>query len=62
MKKKVVKGIRKKLIASVKETLKANNKGLICTIENDLKKATRLLFVTDTKNSAVSKKPVASEA
>jgi len=58
MKKKEIKGLRKKLIVSVKKALNANNKSLIDILEKDLKKSIKVVSVKHTKKNVTKKKPV----
>ena len=62
MKKKEIKGLRKKLIVSVKKALNANNKSLINILEKDLKKSIKVVSLKHTKKNITKKKPVAAEA
>ena len=62
MKKKAIKGIRKKLIVSLKKDLKASNKSLVSTLDKDLKKAIKVLSAKKTAKGLTKKKASALDA
>jgi hypothetical protein len=62
MKKKEIKGIKKKLIVSVKKALNANNKSLIATLEKDLKNAVKVVETKKAKKRVTMKQPATVEA
>jgi len=56
--KKEIKGIKNRLIVSVKKVLSANDKSLVKTLEKDLKRSLKIISVKKTKKGATRKKPV----
>ena len=62
MKKKEIKGIKKKLIDSVKKALNANNKSLISTLEKDLKQSIKTVSVKKVKKRRTNVNPEAVKA
>ena len=62
MKKKEIKGLRKKLIVSVKKALTDNNKSLINALEKDLKRSLKVVSVKKARKGETKEKLVATEA